>query len=361
MLDLTLIGSHPGSRTSWQDLITMRGPREGEAGKVVRLYGYITARRPAGKGMVFATLVNPNLRKSIQLTCFVPTLKSTSTLPNAQPDEADKPSSSQNSVAENPSQTAQDNLDTERIPSQEPSQSKLSQEEAENQNKEDVTAEEGERENKNTFPAEQLRIAHELTRLRAHTPVYIIGKVKSRHSQKNTRKSQGTPSPSDRYVGKTEHIDHIEIDLSVFTPLNEFPADVVALADTNFGPDQRHLQFRTKRELRERIRKRSHLMALSRKFFFMQGFDEIETPLLFKSTPEGAREFMVPTRTKGVAYALPQSPQQYKQILMASGFARYFQFARCFRDEDQRTDRQPEFTQVRLPFASFLSVYTNTK
>jgi aspartyl-tRNA synthetase len=118
--------------------------------------------------------------------------------------------------------------------------------------------------------------------------------------------------------------------------------------DTVFGPEQRHLQLRTTSELRNALRFRAEAARFCREYLMMQNFTEIETPLLFKSTPEGAREFLVPTRQKGMAYALPQSPQQYKQILMASGIPRYFQVARCFRDEDLRADRQPEFTQVRL-------------
>lgn len=113
-------------------------------------------------------------------------------------------------------------------------------------------------------------------------------------------------------------------------------------------PQFRYLQLRTP-FYQNALRTRSKVANLIRNIFVEKhDFVEIETPLLFKSTPEGAREFLVPTRLHDRFYALPQSPQQYKQILMSSGFTRYFQIAKCFRDEDLRADRQPEFTQVDL-------------
>lgn len=145
-----------------------------------------------------------------------------------------------------------------------------------------------------------------------------------------------------------------ELQVSHYQNLNSGGIDAAQLdklkhaTPSQIPPQFRYLQLRTP-FYQNALRTRSKAVNFIRNLLIDKfDFLEIDTPLLFKSTPEGAREFLVPTRSPNRFYALPQSPQQYKQILMSSGFSKYFQIAKCFRDEDLRADRQPEFTQVDM-------------
>ena len=146
----------------------------------------------------------------------------------------------------------------------------------------------------------------------------------------------------------------IEVAGEIVTVLSQAKTPPFYINDTDAPVDEslrlkyRYLDLR-REPLRDRILLRSAMVQAIREVHHEHGFVEVETPILIKSTPEGARDFIVPSRLQqGSVYALPQSPQQMKQLLMVAGFDRYFQIARCFRDEDLRGDRQPEFTQLDI-------------
>ena len=178
--------------------------------------------------------------------------------------------------------------------------------------------------------------------IRAHSPVQVRGYLRPKDGQSSTEDEQ-----LQRALHQFE-ISVTGIDCGIES-LNDFPGDIVMKTGTHFPPAQRHLQYRNDSDLRQNLQLRGRIRDECREALQTSSTCiEIETPLLFKSTSEGAREFIIPTRRQGYAYSLPQSPQQFKQLLIASGIPAYFQFARCFRDEDLRADRQPEFTQVHV-------------
>lgn len=182
-------------------------------------------------------------------------------------------------------------------------------------------------------------VAHTLAEsLRSEFVIQITGKV--------VRRSEGA-------INVDMPTGHFEIQVSQLTILSKakalpFMLDEADVVDEELRLEYRYLDLR-RPLMQERFMQRHNLIFAMREFLHKEGFLELETPILTKNTPEGAREFIVPSRTApGSFYALPQSPQLYKQLLMASGMERYFQVARCFRDEDLRADRQPEFTQLDI-------------
>jgi aspartyl-tRNA synthetase len=193
--------------------------------------------------------------------------------------------------------------------------------------------------------------AHELgKKLRSEFVISIEGKVRKR--------PEGTEN-KDLETGMVDvMVDKLSILNEAETPPFQIKDDIDVSEELRLK--YRYLDLRRSR-MQNNLTLRHKFYQIVRNYFDSQDFIEIETPILMKSTPEGARDFLVPSRLhKGSFYALPQSPQTYKQLLMVSGYDRYFQIVKCFRDEDLRADRQPEFTQidVEMSFINEETIYS---
>ena len=180
--------------------------------------------------------------------------------------------------------------------------------------------------------------------LRSEYVVAIVGKVERRSGAVNDKITTG-------------EIEVVPSELRILSEAQTppFPIEENSKTKEEIRLKYRYLDLR-RPDLQRNLKMKSQVMTLTRQFFSEEGFLEVETPMLGKTTPEGARDYLVPSRIHpGSFYGLPQSPQLYKQLLMCSGVDRYIQIARCFRDEDLRADRQPEFTQIDMEL-SFVDV-----
>src|SRR5438309_5304653 len=192
-------------------------------------------------------------------------------------------------------------------------------------------------------PEENAEVAKQAHSLRSEDVIEISGRVAAR--------VPGTENPKLA----TGDVEVVPSRLQILNRADELPFQLdTEIHNEDLRLTYRYFDLRRPRFARN-LRLRHRVTKATRDYLDSQGYMEVETPILSKSTPEGARDFLVPSRLMpGKFYALPQAPQQYKQLLMVAGVEKYFQIAKCFRDEDMRADRQPEFTQIDIE-ASFVT------